>query len=130
MNDLIQAELKSVLSDWKAGRTVKSIVLGHPVRQVTDRDGALVEERHVFRQKAAHECAFQIIEICLVEPTTENFELFHDIAKEKARELHLSAEEEGAAISFAWAVLLRGWKRALHGFDDVHSIDIHRETNA
>jgi hypothetical protein len=125
MKELINAELASVVNDWKAGRTVRSIIIGHPVRVA---NGA--EVRHDFRQKKAHDCVFAIIDVGIHGGVVDDFEGFHVFATEVAREHGLTAEEQGAAISLAWVALRRGWKSALVGFQEHHAISLNREAEA
>jgi len=130
MNDLIQDELRGVLSDWTGGKQVRSIALGHPVRVVIDQHGNQAEERHEFRQKVTLEFVFRLIGNGLQQEQPIEFAWFHDMAEELGRGMQLSAEETGAAISLAWVALHRGWSRALTGFPDHHYISVTREAQA
>jgi len=131
MNDLIQDELRGVLSDWTGGKQVRSIALGHPVRELKDHNGKVLgEERHTFRQKVALECVFRLIENGLEVEGPIDFAWFHDMAEETGRGMQLSAEETGAAISLAWVALHRGWARALTGHPDHQYISVTREAQA
>lgn len=129
MNDLIQDELKKVLNDWHSGEQVRSIALGHTVREV-EVDGMRAHEHHIFRQKKTHEFVFALIEANLEDLPLIDFGMFDAIADEKAKELGLSAEERGAGVSLAWAALRRGWSRAIGGFPEGHEITLKQETHA
>ena len=129
MNDLIQDELRKVLHDWHSGEAVRSIALGHSVREV-EVDGQRSHEHHVFRQKKVHEFVFALIEASLPNAPLIDFDFFDAVAQEKARDLGLSTEERAAAVSLAWVALRRGWARALSGFPDAHAISLKRETEA
>jgi hypothetical protein len=127
MNDLIQTELRDVLTKWREGNPVTSIALGHSMR-FNDVLGA--EEPHVFRQKKVYALVFELIDLLLAEAPLIDFEGFDVVAKEKAHDLHLSAEEQAAGTSLAWVALRRGWTRAISGFPDGHKITIQREAEA
>jgi hypothetical protein len=129
MNDLIQDELKKVLYDWHSGEQVRSIALGHTVREV-DADGMRTHEVHVFRQKKTHDFVFALIEANLEDLPLVDFGMFDAIADEKAKEFGLTAEERGAGVSLAWAALRRGWSRAIAGFPEMHGITLKQESQA
>jgi hypothetical protein len=129
MNDLVQDELKKVLSEWHTGKQVQGIALGHSVREV-EVDGVRTHEHHVFRQKKTYAFVFDLIEANLEDLPLVDFAMFDAIADEKAKEFGLSAEERGAGVSLAWAALRRGWSRALSGFPDGHEITLKQETQA
>jgi len=126
MNDLVQDELKDVLGRWHRGEGVSSIVLGHSVRR--NSEGA--EEPHVFRQKKVHAFVFALLEICVQDAPLVDFAPFDAVAREKAHEFELSAEEQAAGTSLAWVALRRGWARALSNFPDGHKITVKAEAQA
>jgi hypothetical protein len=126
MNDLIQAELRQVVTDWMDGRRIQAIPLGHPVR--LNNDG--VEEPHVFRQKKAYDYCFSLIATALTTDKQERlswamFSLLTDSAPKD-----LSTEERQAAESLAWKALCRGWHNAISGFPEQHAIALTREADA
>lgn len=112
MNDLIQDELREVLEEWRTGKPVQSIMLGHP------------QEGKVFRQRLVHSFVFALIAEWVERWPVENFHLFDVSAEEKAQTIGLTNEERGAGTSLAWSALRRGWKRALTGFPDSHTITV------
>lgn len=112
MNDLVESELKQMLEAWSMGEPVTSIMIGHP------------QEGKIFRQTLTHEFVFDLIRTGLENWPVQNFHLFDVIAEEKAQALGLTPEERGAGTSLAWSALRRGWKRALSGFPDTHSITV------
>jgi len=127
MNDLIQDELRAIITDWTEGRRNHAIQLGHPVRR-NEKTGK--EERHVFRQRKAYDYCFWLIAQALTSEKQERiswamFSMLGDGAPED-----LSTEERQAAESLAWKALCRGWKNAIAGFPDEHSIAIAREADA
>jgi hypothetical protein len=130
MNDLVKDELSGVLKDWREGKPIRSIAIGHPVRRT--RDGQ--HERHVFRQKHAHEMAMKLIEIGLEQPELlESFPDFHRVADARAGMIgnsRLSQEEVLAAESLAWVALHRGWTRAIAHHEEHDYITLKREADA
>ena len=112
MNDLVKGELTEVLTEWRAGKPVQSIMLGHP------------HEGSVFRQTLTHAFVFALIESELGNWPVTNFHLFDVKAEEKAQAIGLTQEERGAGTSLAWSALRRGWKRAISGFPDTHTITV------
>jgi hypothetical protein len=121
MNDLIQDELEAVLDDWRNGRRIRTIALGHPVR--LNRQGQ--EERHKFRQLATYEYCFQLIELGLAAPLESHAE-FCAMAAGNTIASELTTEEREAAESLAWKALVRGWTRATSGFEEEREITIMR----
>jgi hypothetical protein len=122
MDDLINDEVTEVLEQWRAGRRVAVLQLGHSVRvNPTTRQ----EERHKFRQLAAYAYAFQLIEKGLETEiaTHEDFCFMASTLSPKA----LSTEEREAAESIAWKTLRRGWHNAISGFPDDRMIPIRQE---
>jgi hypothetical protein len=126
MNDLIQDELLGVLKMWRGGEAVTAIALGHSTR--VNADGG--EERHVFRQKKVYGYVFDLIEQCGHDAPLVDYVAFNALATDRAHEFQLSAEEQGAGKSLAWVALHRGWKRALSGFPEGHSITVKAEAQA
>ena len=128
MQDVIQNELTKVIADWRDGKQVRVIALGHPVR-VNPKNG--VEESHIFRQKVAYEFVFELLGSFLAtadQPVT--FEFFTAIGQELAPDFNLSAEELEAALSLAWVVLRSGWNHALTGYAEHRYIFLTREVTA
>lgn len=131
MNDLIIDELRQVMNDWESGAPVTSIALGHSVREGKDDLGIRIDVPHVFRQKKTHAYVFELIDHALANPQASyDFGQFDIVAQETARKFQLSVEEQAAGESLAWVALRRGWKRAIAGFNDGHSISVKREAEA
>lgn len=129
MNDQIRDELDKMLHQWQHGTPVRTLSIGHPTRATKNEHGDTVHDSVNFRQANALDCVFTIIQLCLkAEPA--GFVEYKDLAQEIAREHQLSAEEEGAALSFAWVVLQRGWARALDGHSDRDYITVSKKADA
>jgi hypothetical protein len=126
MNDLIQDELSGVLQDWRDGKPIRSIALGHSLR--LNKDGQ--HERHVFRQKAVHDLAFHLIEIGLDPRHKALLDDFAAFRETWVRGPDLSQQEEEAAFSLAWVALHRGWTRAIANHAEHEYISIKREADA
>lgn len=133
MQDLIQDELAVVLADWKAGKPVRSIALGHSTRVAPAEGNEPAREvAMVFRQKRAfgYVCAlldagltFMKTERKMERPDFEN--LIRGWSRGEYQGFSdLSISEREAAESLAWKALLRGWSFALAGFDGQRYISV------
>jgi len=129
MHDLIQDELRSVITAWAEGRRIHAIPLGHPVRY---NEKTRAEEPHVFRQRRAYDYCFTLIHAGLEAQGQKqealSWGLFLLLTSSAPKDL--STEERQAAESLAWKALNRGWDRALSGFPESHEIMLAREADA
>ena len=129
MTDQIREELDKMLNQWQNGTPVRTLAIGHPTRALKNEHGETVHESVNFRQAHALACVFEIIQVCMkTEPA--GFVEYKDLAQPIARDHKLSGEEEGAALSFAWIVLQRGWSRALDGHTDREFITVTKKDDA
>lgn len=118
-----------MLHQWQGGTPVRTLAIGHPTRATKNVHGDTVHESVNFRQAHALNCVFDIIQTCMKRDPA-GFVEYKDLAQPIARNHQLSAEEEGAALSFAWVVLQRGWARALDGHTDREFITVTKRDDA
>jgi hypothetical protein len=106
-------ELKQVVADWKNGKPVRVLALGHSP---------------TFRQPLAYECAFRVIDIFLEREATmpKSFAVLAGVVVEVGAELHMSEEEQNGATSLAWAALRRGWASAIANHPDYKYLMLKR----
>lgn len=119
MDLTFQNELREKLSEWKAGKIVRTLRLGHPVR-VAQHGG---EEPHTINQGSVYAHVFKLLGSALELGTVATFPEFAALA-ETILPANLTTQEREAAESFAWAVLRRGWRGALAGFQDHQYFDL------
>jgi len=143
----IKADVLQALDDWKAGKPVKSIELGHTHR-MKDNGGASptidLSVRLSNDQERAHAYCFAILGFVVqnaghmvssTEMSHEGFMANCDMIElEFRRELHrrsgfhgdenLTAEERDAAESLAWKALHVGWNRAIAGHDASRYVEV------
>lgn len=121
MSKLRKDTLKA-LADWKAGKAVRSVELGH-VHRMKENPGSspLIDDSQHFHsdQERAHHYCFHILEFYReaeeVLPTFEQFQKDCDVLEELFRKENegLTPEEVQGAESLAWKALLVGWTRAI-----------------
>jgi len=132
----LRKDVLKVLKDWKAGKPVRSLELGH-VHRMKENPGSspLIDINQHFHQDQdrAHAYLFHILEAFAHEdvrlPTTyEQFAGTCDILEAGFRDATegLTAEELDGAESLAWKVLLFGWTRAIDGHKDAQYIEVTR----
>ena len=113
----MQEDLKRAVADWKDGKAVRVLVLGH------GKD---------FRQQFAYECVFRVLDEFLKDNAAipETHTVVEVLVLELAKDLNLSDEEQSAAISLAWLALRNGWATALAGFPEHKYQMLTREATA
>lgn len=113
----MNGDLRRMLEDWKDGKELRLLKLGH--------------SRH-FRQQRAYACAFAVISNFLesAAPIPETIEEVNMVAESIALQLELTEEERGGATSFAWLALRNGWASTLAGHADHKYIMLTREAEA
>jgi hypothetical protein len=129
----IKADVLQALDDWKAGKPVRSVELGHAQRMV-DQPGMsarIGDDRFFQDQERAHAYCFRILEWFSKEgiPFPADHDAFMkqcDVLERKFREQNdgLTAEELDGAESLAWKALLIGWQRAIDGHKDANYITV------
>jgi hypothetical protein len=130
MEERVKSELREVLADWQAGRPVRVIVLGHPVRVIPGKKNEPATlDRHVFRQSQVYDYVFVLLGLTLTYLGSEPLPapMTHDDFKMFCHPKGLSVEEAEAAESIAWKAVLLGWRGALRGFADDRYFTLHRE---
>jgi hypothetical protein len=131
MQDLIEEGLRAVLADWNAGKSIRSIVLGHSTRVEGFQHGKPLEVPVVFRQRKALAYVFQLVAAGLRLKMPFLYDDFFRLClDERSKAGDLNREEMEAAESLAWKALLRGWNFALTGFPDSRYISIAKDTIA
>jgi hypothetical protein len=149
MASKIKTDVLQALQDWKAGKPVKSLELGH-VHRMKDVPGfspTIDTSEHLHRdQERAHAYVFHIIDaianlkatiaehdasdpqhVTYRRPETwEEFESLCDGLEEQFRlEVEgLTAEELDGAEGLAWKALRFGWARAIEGHKDSLYIEV------
>jgi hypothetical protein len=122
----IKADVLQALADWKAGKPVRTLELGH-VHRMKEHPGLspLIDSSEHLRhdQERAHAYCFHLIELFQLNGVPETHEGFMKACD--AYELvfrdgnnDLTAEELDAAESLAWKALLVGWAKAIDGHKD------------
>jgi len=149
MAQRIKADVLKALDDWKAGKPVKSLELGHVHRmQERGQFSPVIDfsKRLSNDQERAHAYCFKVIEeissgkatICQHNASDgsiekyrapENHDEFLDLCHtiEEAFRLEddsLTPEEAIAVESLAWKALHVGWARAIAGHDPSRYIEV------
>ena len=117
------------LADWKAGKPVHSIELGH-VHRMKDVPGfspTIDASEHLHRdQERAHAYVFEIIERVsgMIQPPAEHETFLTWCEGWRSSYPELTAEERDGAESLAWKALRFGWARAIEGHKDSLYIEV------
>lgn len=131
MQDLIQNRVREVVSDWMAGKPVRTLALGHPVVLVPGvKNERSHEEPHVFRQGKTFAYAIGLLGRHLKDASWPVLRSrFETISTEARREDagDLSKAELEAAESLAWKILRVGWDAAISGFESSRYVTLKRE---
>jgi hypothetical protein len=139
MAQRIKPDVLKALEDWKAGKPVQSLELGH-VHRMKDNGSHSptidMSVRLVNDQERIHDYLFTLLRFWEMHgelPTShEEFMARCDETEKLYRNLHtdwekeLTAEEMDAAESLAWKALQVGWTRAIAGHDASQYIEITR----
>jgi hypothetical protein len=123
----IKADVLEALDDWKAGKPVKSIELGHVHRMKETSHGPRVDlsVRLSNDQERAHAFCFAVIEH--FDAGAPEHAEFLEFCRDLAGQWNdLTPEEAEAAEGLAWKALLVGWRRAIDGHGDAHYIEVSR----
>lgn len=139
MTAKIKADVLQALDDWKAGKPVKSIELGHVHRMThseehmasypNTRNPINLSKRLSNDQNRAHAYCFGILSWWCVDPFIthaigkppagpDTFEDFKGVCAETMKQggfSDLTETEKEAAESLAWKALNIGWARAIAG---------------
>jgi hypothetical protein len=131
----LRGDVSKALADWKAGKAVRGLELGH-VHRMKENPGMspMIDSSERFNpdQERAYAYCFHLIEHFQrngVPATHEAFMLACDEYEKTFREgenNQLTAEELDGAESLAWKVLLVGWTRAIEGHKDSLYIEVTR----
>src|SRR5271167_1183272 len=117
MAQRIKSDVLQALDDWKAGKPVRSVELGHVHRMKEHPGGAPAidfSKRLSNDQERAHAYCFAILEH--FDTGAPDHAEFQEFARELAGQWNdLTPEEAIAAESLAWKALLIGWRRAIDG---------------
>lgn len=133
MTTKIKADVLQALDDWKAGKPVKSIELGHVHRMThseehmasypNTRNPIDLSKRVSNDQERAHAYCFDILERIsgMTQPPADYDTFLNGWCIAAAWRKHhmenqgLTLEEAAAAESLAWKALNIGWARAIAG---------------
>jgi hypothetical protein len=125
MSVRIKSDTLQALQDWKSGKPVKSLELGHVhrMKEVPGFSPTIDASVHLHRdQERAHAYLFHIIDWFTQEGTPlpvehDAFLADCDVLEQRFREENagLTAEELDAAEGLAWKALRFGWAHAIHG---------------
>jgi hypothetical protein len=126
----IKPDVLQALQDWKAGKPVKSLELGH-VHRMKDVPGfspTIDASEHIHRdQERAHAYVFHLIELFSLNGVPVDHDAFLGACKDfqlSFSEEGLTAEELDAAEGLAWKALRFGWARAIEGHKDSLYIEV------
>ena len=133
----LRADVLKVLADWKAGKAIRSLELGHVHRMKEVPGGSpLIDIGQHFHQdqERAHAYLFHILSyfeehgVPTSGLTWEGFETLCDGFEKQFREdvEGLTAEELDGAESLAWKALLFGWAKAIDGHKDANYVEVTR----
>lgn len=130
----IKADVLQALDNWKAGKPVKSIALGHVHRMThseehmasypNSRNPVDLSKRFSNDQERAHAYCFAVID-AEESSISDNFEEF--LLSCRAVRKHfpeVTHEEALAAEALAWKALHVGWARAIAGHDPSLYIEV------
>jgi hypothetical protein len=125
----IKPDVLQILKDWKDGKPVRSLELGH-VHSMIEHPGMSpridLSKRLELDQERAHEYCFAIMEFEKddLDSDHETFLKVCQMIREKFTDV--TPEEAAGAESLAWKALTIGWKRAIEGHGDGNYIEVSR----
>src|ERR1700674_1381908 len=121
----LKPDVLQALKDWKAGKPVKSVELGH-VHRMKDQppfSPTIDASKHLHQdQDRAHAYAFHLIELFQLNGIPAEHESFlkacdeYEVlfrAEEEGGHEEMTPEEMDGAESLVWKALLFGWARAV-----------------
>jgi hypothetical protein len=126
----IRADVLQAIDDWNAGRSLRTIDLGHShrMKEIPGRSPVIDESKRYHRdQERAHEFCFAILENFSKDGAPESHDEFLAVCEEiSTRVPDLTPEERIGAESLAWKALVVGWKRAIAGHGEEFYIEVSR----
>jgi hypothetical protein len=128
MSGKIKADVLQSLDDWKAGRPVKSLELGHTHRMAHSeeymqsnpaaRNRVDMSKRIANDQERAYAYLFYIIDFYTGNvPVPDVHDDYLAACEALRKDFDVTSEEVVAAESLAWKALHCGWARAIAGHD-------------
>ena len=137
----LKPDVLQALQDWKAGKPVHSVELGHVHRMKETPGGASPQVDLSVRlsndQERIHAFCFLLIEWAATDKVNSPFlvtrdaphQVFLGMSAEFAKNWEedkrgLTTEEREAAESLAWKALMIGWNRAIASHDPSRYIDV------
>ena len=127
----IKPDVLKALEDWKAGKPVQSLELGH-IHRMKDNGAHSptidMSVRLVNDQERAHAYCFAILEHSIAFPQASHDAFLAHVANFVPQFPELTEEERVAAESLAWKALHVGWQRAIAGHDPSMYIEVVRKT--
>ena len=131
----IKADVLQALDNWKAGKPVKSIALGHVHRMThseehmasypNSRNPVDLSKRLSNDQERAHAYCFAIIGLFEKDEIDIPFEAFMNSCLALRQNIpDMSNEEQMSAEALAWKALHVGWARAIAGHDPSLYIEV------
>jgi hypothetical protein len=134
MASKLKPDTLQALADWKAGKPVRSLELGHSFRMKEHPGLSPMIDESVRLQndnERAHAYCFHIVEYFSDADVPfpadhETFSKACDILEEKFRgdNAGLTAEELVGAESLAWKAIVVGWRRAIDGHKEVEYVEV------
>ena len=133
----IKSDVSSALADWRAGKPVRALELGHTQRMIERPGASSVVSDDFFpqNQDRAYAYCFAIIEYCTAYQgfassvlSWEEFNVACGIVNRKflQQNADLTPEERDGAESLAWKALRYGWARAIEGHTQGSYIEVTR----
>lgn len=133
----LKADVLQALQDWKAGKPVKTLELGH-VHRMEDVPGfspRINAEQHLHQdQERILSYCFHLIDLFSINGIPEAHEAFleacdayeqtFDWPEVAIADWHALDHERNAAESLAWKALRFGWVRAIEGHKDSMYIEV------
>jgi hypothetical protein len=135
MASKLKPDVLQALQDWKAGKPVHSVELGHVHRMKETPGGASPQVDFSVRlhndQERAHAYCFDILERIsgMTQPPPDHDTFLNGWCIAAAWRKHrmdggLTLEEALGAESLAWKALMIGWNRAIASHDPSRYIDV------
>lgn len=122
--NFIRDDLRAALADWKGGKPVHLVELGHNQKIMTRPDGSErinIDAIHTNDQRVIYDYVFHLLEFFAEHGPPESFDVFKTICDEGEQmfknngDRELSDEERDGAESLVWKALQVGWRKAIAG---------------
>jgi len=129
----IKADVVQTLDDWKAGKPVRAVELGHVHRMKQSNEPTMMpsidmSKRFHNDQERAYAYCFHLIDLFNRNGLPDAHEDFllacGEYAQQFSNSADLTQKEMDGAVSLAWKALLVGWKRAIDGHGDSAYIEV------